>query len=294
MEGTYLTERKTREDNTMVKRILFGVLGTEFTPVAFRYAMQIAKAHEAEITALPLVPAAAIGERGAVPLGATSFARRSRAELRAQREECRNRIFGALEDLRRSCEEARLPCAIRDVAEEPFEALKGAWRYHDLTVFGVKGFLNHALLEEPTKSMLEFIRQGVRPILGVSKTWRPIKKVAIAYDGSMESSKSMKRYMQMRLWPEADVEVVHFEGNREHVAGLLADAMDYGKAYGRNVTAKHIQSPARTSILPYVSAADVDLLVIGNSARKLLTRRLFGDTVSHVVTNAEIPVFLSS
>lgn len=278
----------------MIKRILLGVLGTEFTPVAFRYAMQIAKAHEAEITALPLVPATAIGENGAVPLGAASFARRSRAELRAQRQECRDRIQSTLDDLQKSCEEAHLPCTVREAAEEPFEALKSAWRYHDLTVFGVKGFMNHALLEEPTETMLEFIRQGVRPILGVSKAYRPIKKVAIAYDGSMESSKSMKRYTQMRLWPEADVEVVHFEGDRERAAELLADAKDYGRAHGRNVTLKHIQSPARTSILPYVSAADVDLLVLGNSARKLLTRRLFGDTVSHVVSNAEIPVFLSS
>jgi nucleotide-binding universal stress UspA family protein len=50
---------------------------------------------------------------------------------------------------------------------------------------------------------------------------------------------------------------------------------------------------AQSHLLPNALELGSDLIVMGDSAKSLLTHRVFGDTALHVIRSAECPLFLS-
>jgi hypothetical protein len=105
-------------------------------------------------------------------------------------------------------------------------------RYHDLMIFGLRSIFEYNVsivdlaIEEPKDTLARLITAGVRPIIAVSDTFRPIQKVLIAYSGSMESAKTMKRFVQMRLWPDAKLKIVTFQSSEDKARRLLHDASE--------------------------------------------------------------------
>ncbi len=121
---------------------------------------------------------------------------------------------------------------------------------------------------------------------------REVRRVLIAYSGSVESAKTMKRYVQLRLWPEASLRIVTFNKTTDEANALLNDAAEYCRAHGLNPVTEHVKTHAKSALLPYAKDHLIDLIAIGNSARNLLLRRVFGETALHVVQHAQCPLFL--
>ena len=103
---------------------------------------------------------------------------------------------------------------LREVGE-PFTLMIDQARYHDLMIFGLRSLFEFDLVPDPHNALVRLVQAGVRPLIAVSKGFYPVKKVLIAYSGSMESAKAMKRFVQMRLWPEAKLRIVTFEHEAE-------------------------------------------------------------------------------
>jgi len=82
-------------------------------------------------------------------------------------------------------------------------------------IFGLRSIFEYDIsFEEPKDTLARLISAGVRPIVAVSDKFRPIQKVLIAYSGSMESAKTMKRFVQLRLWPDAKIENRDVSGSK--------------------------------------------------------------------------------
>jgi hypothetical protein len=58
-------------------------------------------------------------------------------------------------------------------------------RYNDVTIFGLKSLFDYGFTTEPRDTLIRLVSQGVRPIVAVSPEFRNIRKVLIAYSGSM-------------------------------------------------------------------------------------------------------------
>jgi len=137
------------------------------------------------------------------------------------------------------------------------------------------------------------IAAGVRPIIAVSDKFRPIQKVLIAYSGSMESAKTMKRFVQLCLWPDAVLKIINFQSHEEKARQLLNDAAEYCRAHGYRVEHDSNTGSAKDFILPMAVQWQADMIVLGNSAGSLLVKRLIGETSLHIIRNADRPLFLS-
>ena len=140
---------------------------------------------------------------------------------------------------------------------------------------------------------MRLVTAGVRPILAVDRGHRPVKKVLIAYSGSMESAKAMKRFVQLRLWPEVQLRVVTFEDGRPDARRLITDAADYCRAHRYSAETDCLAGAPQQQLLPYAAEWGADLLVVGNSAKNLLLRRVLGETALHVIRHADQPLFLT-
>ncbi len=274
----------------MIRRILVGLTGTPYTPVAIQRARELAKRHDALVTGIAV--SNRIAAANVAPLSMVSLVDAER--LRAERiTTIEQRIDKAVADFEQAFEGSGLRTDVVRTQSNPVEALCRHWRYHDALVLGLRGLFEYGVLDEPRDALMKLIGAGVRPIIAVSSRYREINRVLIAYSGSMESAKTMKRFVQLRLWPDAAVRIVHFSENTERAAKLLSNAHDYCRDWGMETETDAPPGTADKRLLPYAEDWSADMIVLGDSACSVLERRLFGCTVEHVIRNAPIPLFLA-
>jgi nucleotide-binding universal stress UspA family protein len=176
---------------------------------------------------------------------------------------------------------------------EPFALMTDQARYHDVMIFALKSLFEFDLVDDPHDALVRLVHAGVRPLIAVAKEFHPVRRVLIAYSGSMESAKAMKRFVQMRLWPEVKFRIVTFQHQVDKAEQLVGDAADYCRAHGIEPEEAYVPGSPKDGLLPYASQWGADLIVVGNSARNLLLRRIFGETALHVIRHADRPLFLA-
>jgi nucleotide-binding universal stress UspA family protein len=275
----------------MIKRILLGLGGTPYTTVAIQRAVELAKRFEAEITGVTVVDIEGLSNVGLVPAGALHAAREmAKQRVRVTKE----KIGEAISELESACAAEGIKFHIKQEERgDPFDFMISLARYHDLMIFGLRSIFEYDIsFEEPKDTLARLISAGVRPIIAVSDKFRPIQKVMIAYNGSMESAKTMKRFVQLRLWPDAKLKIVTFQGSEDKAHKLLYDASEYCRAHGFHVESESNPGSPKEFLLPMATLWQADMIVLGNSARSLLLKRVLGETALHIIRNAERPLFL--
>ena len=107
----------------------------------------------------------------------------------------------------------------RVVSEEgdAFKLMQAHARYHDLTIFGLRSIFEYYFEDvDSSKLLARLVGGGVRPIMAVSREVRPIRRVLVAYSGSIGSASTLRQLIHMRPWPEAALRIVHFgDGSEE-------------------------------------------------------------------------------
>ena len=274
----------------MIKRILLGLGATPLSHLAVRRAVTLAQQRAATITAVTVLDMdlwkAALGNVAS----AGEAARRIESQPWAV---ARRRLERMIDEFQTACVEARIDGQVIKPQGNPFDELVSQWRYHDLLVFGLRGLFDYSLVPQPEQTIADLIRRGVRPIYAVAGKDRPIRRVLIAYSGSMESAKAMNRYVQMAMWPEAQVHLACFETAEDVGTQLMQDAVAYCRAHGLKPDARLVSEPAIRGLLPHARTVEADLIVLGDSYRSALTSFLLGDVVQHAVRNSDISLFLS-
>lgn len=274
----------------MIKTILVGIGGTEFTDVAINRAIELATLHGAFLTGVTVVDLKRLQHIGSVPLGAGAYAEKLR-KMRTEITE--ERIEEALAKFEKKCNEANITFKVKRETGDPFELMISYARYSDVIIFGLRSLFDYGFTPEPQDTLMRLVSQGVRPIIAVSPEYRDIRKVLIAYSGSMESAKAMRRYVQLRAWPNVSLRIVNFEENNEKALKRLEAARGYCRAHGYETEIDVVAGSAKDGLIEYAQQNEFDLIVMGNSIRSLLFRQLLGDTALNTIQRADRPLFLS-
>jgi len=274
----------------MIKRILVGLGGTPFTSVAVRRAVELGQLHQAELTGVTVVDLKRLTHIGAAPIGAGGAIE----ELCQYRVSVtKQRIEEAVAEFETACTGAGIKHVVDRETGDPFALMTSLARYHDLMIFGLQSIFDYGFCVEPPDALAHLIGHGVGPIVAVSEQFRPVRRVLMAYSGSAESAKTIKRFVQLRPWPEVTLKVITCHCPRETAQQRLADVAAYCRAHGHDPQLEHLPEPAKRQILTHAVGWDADLIVLGNSARSYLMRKIFGETAIHVMENADRCLFLS-
>jgi nucleotide-binding universal stress UspA family protein len=273
----------------MIQRILVGLGSEPYSYVATRYAVELAQRHGAELAAIAIIDLDRLRQVGSVPIGASAAAKDLREHRIGQAHQVIDQLVRQFET---ACETGGVRCRVYRQTGDPFELMISVARYHDLVVCGLKGLFEHGVLDEPPDGLVRLIAEGVRPIIAVPEDFRPVRRVLIAYSGSMESAKTMRRFVQLDPWPNVAVRIVTFAHPRHEATQLLRDATDYCRAHGIEPEFEYVSGSPQDQLLPYADSWQADLIVVGNSAKSLLRRRLFGETALQVIRHADRPLFL--
>ena len=274
----------------MIRRILVGLGDATYAESATKTAIVLARAHGAELTGISVLDHKRLGATGPVPIGAGHLA----VELKEHRLASAREIIDQVDTgFEMACREAGITCNIEQPEGEPYQSIADQARYHDVIVCGLSHLFEHGVVDEPPEELVKLVRAGVRPLITVPGEHRSIERVLVAYSGSMESAKAMKRFVQLQLWPDATVRVVTFRSPHGAAHDLLVNASKYCLAHGIEADTEFVDESPTEALLPYADDWGADLIVLGNSNRNLLLRRIFGETMLHVVHHTDRPLFLA-
>ena len=274
----------------MIKRILIGLGGTPFTPVAIERAVDLAIRHQARLKAVTVVSPEQICKLGPVPAGAGMHAKRM----------CKNRLEvtqGQIEEsitlLEQRCAQSNVDLSIEWEAGNPFNLIISHARYHDLTIFGLRSLFEYHLVNEPDKVLLRLLSGGTRPIIAVSEKFRQIKRVMVAYSGSMESANAMQQFVRMKAWPDANLHITHIGDQQSEKKAMIEEVDAYCADHGYAVNTQVLPGSVAQQLMSAAQQIDADMIVMGRGTRNLLVRRILGDTVLDTLTQTNRPLFLS-
>ena len=275
-----------------IRRILVG-LGTSRTARSVtEHAIDIAAGRGAELVGVAVTDPLRLDWTGPRPMGVGVQAAAS--DLRESRyERARADIAAAAATFTSCCRTAGVAHRVEEATGDPFDVVEDLVRYHDMCVFGLRSLFEHGVVPEPPDALERLVSSGVRPILAVAEEYRPIRRVLVAYSGSIESAKTFKHFVQSGLFADAAVRIVHFGDDAPTAGRRLEKAAAYFAAHGRHVETDHAAGEPATVIVPYATAWSADLIVAGNSAKNLLLRRLFGETALRLLRDSPLPLYLA-
>ena len=277
----------------MIKRVLLGIGGTPFTKVAIRRAIELCQTHGAQLTAVTVIDEKRLRNVGSVPMGASGVAQ----EWRDQRiEEAYKQVEECVEELKESCEKAKVHLTILYEEGQPFQLMIEHARYHDISVFGLRSMFEYDILHgtgaKPANIIDRMTSHGVKPIIASSENFKPIRKALIAYGGSIRAAASMHLFIQMKLWPDMEIRLIDCSNDEGLAHRYLSDAKAYVRAHGYEPEVVHRQGNPTKEILAEAGEWDADIIVLGTSCESLITKTIFGSTAKHIIQKADCPLFI--
>jgi len=277
----------------MIKRILVGIADATYTAASTRHAIELAKRCGASLTGISILDIAGIRKEAAsVPLGGGGYS----SDLRAAAfEDAHQSIEEAVDKFVRICDDANVNYDFQKVSGDPFSEFIERSKYHDLMICGLHRLFEHGVLPEPKNELAKLVSAGVRPVLATTAQYRETKKVLIAYSNSVESAKTMRRFTQLShlLAPNAEVQVVSFGKEGGDAPAALLEAQHYLQAHGINPAMNFVEGAPQTGVVDHADEWGADLVVMGNSAKNLLRKQVFGETALFTIRNATMPLFLA-
>ena len=283
----------------MIKRILVALDPDQDTPVATRYAAEIAQRYDAALSGLAVVDtghiAREVGPGGAI--GATHYLEQSRKRIVDEAREAGQALVAAFEA---ALDEAGVRHGERVEEGAPDQRIIEDMKYADLLVIGRTPRFFYHRPERETDILAKIVKRGVAPALVVGEEYRAIERVLIAYDGSDPAARTLQRFVQLRPFGrELAVELVHVhpsetKGAAQRSELLLRLAGSFLQAHGfERVTETSMAGggPAER-LLEQADRVGADLIVAGAHSVSAVRRMAFGSTTHTLLETCTLPLFL--
>jgi nucleotide-binding universal stress UspA family protein len=274
----------------MTRRLLVVLDPDADTPVATRYAVEIARRYDGELTGLALVDTRQILDATAGGgIGAMYFAERLRQELT---EETREKARGLLRRFVEQVEAAGARHADDHVAEsDGVRAVTDEMKTHDLLVVGREAHFYYADPDRRTDALAKVVESGAAGTLVVGTEHREVRRVLVAYDGGRSAARALQKFVHLAPFgTDLEVELYHVRsGGREAQLESehgLAGARAYVEAYGFASVVTTSDEGGKPAERIMERAARADLVVAGAYDAHGLKRLFSGSTAKALIDHA--------
>lgn len=278
----------------MIKRILVALDPDSDTPVAIRYAADVAERNGAVVVGLAVVDAGSIeAETRGGGIGSMYYAGKLRENLT---EETRARARELVAKFEASMQETGIEHS--EIVREgvPFRRIVEDMKVHDLLIVGKEPHFYYGSPERNTDTLEQVVRQTIAPTIIVGKEYRPVRRVLVSYDASPVAARALQAFAHLRPFgTDVAVDVVNVYEEDENEATLVVGmAKEYLQAHGF-ITVEPViirgSEPAR-EILASAGHSGADVIVAGAHAVSKWREFAFGSTTSQLIEACPLPLFV--
>jgi nucleotide-binding universal stress UspA family protein len=278
----------------MYQHILFCTDGSPAADVAGDYAIWFARKlgarlHALYVTDIRLLEGPWIADlSGAV--GAQPYAALLPQLQQIQREKAAT-ILAAAE---KRCHDAGVACETAHETGTLVQVLLGREEHTDMVVLGQRG--EHAAWSGGIlgSSVERVVRASVKPCLVTPEKFRQIRRMLIAFDGSVESGKALRAGLTLApiLGVDVTITTVAALGGEDAASEILHKAKQQAHDAGVEAQLEVLHGDPETQILQVRETIGADLIVMGAYGHTRVRELILGSTTSHVLRKSDVPVLL--
>jgi nucleotide-binding universal stress UspA family protein len=278
---------------SMIKQLLVGLDGTEFSDGAIKFACNLAKIHNAKVLGVAVAATSEIEEAYHTPrpLGAGSadsdLHEKSLAEARDFADKARKRFVKLVKDTGISYED-------KLIEGYPSSVLLKAASLCDVMVLGRKTKYTCGLPDEQfCDASEEVLEKSVRPLVLVPpEPGDDIKNVMIAIDLQRLTDRVLYNYIHLNPYPKAKIHLVHAAPSPDKAPEIPKEIVDYFAVHNLDVkpivlTGEHTGQ----AIVNYAKTEEIDLAVLGVHSMSKIWQVLIGSTGRYIIEKLKIPVY---
>lgn len=278
----------------MFKKLLLCADGSPNAAAATQYAIALAKRLQAEVLALHITDIRLLEGPMVTDFMGALGAQPYTELLPRVREVHQARATVILDAAAAACRAAGVPCETHNPTGSLLGTMLEFERRADLVVLGRLG--EHAQWSPETlgSSVERMVRAAIKPCLVVPTEVRPLQRLLLADDGSVESRKALRAGLQLAAQLAAQVTVVTVARpeHEESAAKSLQEARQLAAEYQVEAQAQLRQGVPETEILKMAEQIRADLLVMGAYGHTRIREWILGSTTSQVLRRATLPVLM--
>lgn len=276
----------------MSKRIVVGLDGSPYARSALEMAMRRASVYKGTLVGVAVIDRPSIEHVavGAQP-GAFQIAEQTVSTM----------LNDAKEHAENLIAQFRMDCDLHGIAHEdiiftgtPCEGLSQEGKTADMIFTGLRTFFHYPTREGPGDTLEMLMKDPVCPVLAVPKDLDLPRNVVIAYDGSRGAARALQAYAHITpdipdIYPVTLLCVAaEYDKNKYH----LEKAARFLHAHGIEARMMLRTGKPLDAIRQVLRELHPALIILGRPVRQGLTELFFGSTVSSIIKDGTVPVFV--
>lgn len=274
----------------MLRTILVGLDGSAYSQRAIELGIEWAKRFDAMLVGLGVIDEPGIRRPQAAPIGGASY-KEGLDEFHLA--DARRQVEQFLEQFALRCAEAKVACKVLEEVGDPIESLLTAAQRFDLILLGKETRFQFETRDAPDDCLKLIIKSAPRPVITVGDSSRFGGPVVIAFDGSVQASRTLQSFVSLGLSQLGEIHLLSVHDDHQQAMRIAERAMEYLESHGvkphRRVVAA--SSPA-TAIVEEVRRLNGSLLVMGAYGRSSLREFFFGSVTRTLLRERSLPLFL--
>lgn len=139
------------------------------------------------------------------------------------------------------------------------------------------------------------VRASKKPCLVTSRSFRPIKKMLLAYDGGKSCQKAAEFLAGSGAFKDIELHIVivaEDSGQEEQDLQHLRTAEERLSKVGYSTVCHMLHGTTEDAIAEYVAAEDVNLLIMGAYGHGRIRELFIGSTTTEMIRRCLVPVML--
>jgi len=276
----------------MLKRILLALDRSASGAHAQRLAIDLATEMKAQISGVGILDIPWITAAQPEPLGGTAYKLYRDQELINQTHE---RLGTLLETFEQACQQHQVEGLALEAKGLPVLELEQLSQRHDIIVMGKKPEFHFELEAESNIVVRHIARDNPRPLLiAPANDNGQGEGVLIAYDGSLQAARALHIFLLLGLAGKKPVHIISIDRSSADATARAHMAQQMCETHGIQATAQGldaVSNPAH-AILAVAHERKAKMIVLGAFGRRGLRDLFFGSVASHLLEEADIPLFV--
>jgi nucleotide-binding universal stress UspA family protein len=162
-------------------------------------------------------------------------------------------------------------------------------------VLGKRGERSGFATEHLGSTVERVVRASKRPCLVTSRSFRPIKKMLLAYDGGKSCQKAAAFLAEADPFKDLELHVVTVaedHGTEEEALSHLHAAEKLLQQAGYQPSCHMLHGTPEDKIAEYVASEEINLLIMGAYGHGRFRRLFIGSTTTEMIRRCLVPVML--
>jgi nucleotide-binding universal stress UspA family protein len=276
----------------MIRKILVGLDGSEFSVSAVDLGISWARHFGAELVGLGVIDEPTIVKGEPVPIGGAAFKHHRDETLLA---DARRRVEEFLEHFGDRCRESGVAWRVLEDFGLPHEQISLEAQSHDVILLGQQTYFHFETQRRRCETLERVLKSTARPVVTVPRRLIAGGATVIAYDGSLQASRALQLFQGLGLERSRSVHIVAIGANKTEARRSAQRALDFLAAHWVRAEMHVDEAPVESTaaaLLRWVGVLHAELMVMGAYGQPVMREFLLGSVTKTVLRDSPVPLFL--